>query len=178
MNKITFVLAAALSVAAFGCKKKSGADCGKAITNSMAVSKADMSKMPGVDDKMMAKMTEIGMQRCKEDKWADDVVRCMSDAKTQVDAQACYGKMTAEQRAKMEKAVMETVMPAGAGAGAGAAGSADMGSAAAGSDTGSATAGSAAGSGSAEAAGSAAGSGSAAAGDTGSGSAGSAAAPK
>jgi hypothetical protein len=164
MKKITFILAAALSVAAVGCKKKTGADCGKAITNSMAVSKADLSKMPGVDDKMMAKMTEIGMQRCKEDKWADDVVRCMSDAKTQIDAQACYAKMTTEQRDKMNKAAMEIATPAGAG-------SADMGSAATGSDSGSAAAGSAEGSGSAAAAGS----GSA---DTGSGSAGSADAPK
>jgi hypothetical protein len=178
MNKITFVLAAALSVAAVGCKKKTGADCGKAITNSMAVSKADIAATPGVDDKVMAKMAEIGMQRCKEDKWGDDVVRCMSDAKTKVDAQGCYAKMSAEQRDKMNKAAMEMMTPTGAGAGA-AAGSADMGSAATGSDTGSAAAGSAEGSGSAAAAGSgsaaAAGSGSA---DMGSGSAGSAAAPK
>jgi hypothetical protein len=114
MNKITFVLAAALSVAAVGCKKKTGADCGKAITNSMAVSKADIAATPGVDDKVMAKMAEIGMQRCKEDKWGDDVVRCMSDAKTKVDAQGCYAKMSAEQRDKMNMAAMEMMTPTGA----------------------------------------------------------------
>jgi hypothetical protein len=138
MKRISIVFVAALAVAAVGCKKK-GADCDKAISNSLAVSKASM---PGVDDAMLAKMKDLGVQHCKEDKWSDDVVKCMIDAKSQADAQACYGKMPADQRDKMNKAAMELMTPPG-GAGAAAAGSAagsDMGAAGAGSAAGSDTA--------------------------------------
>src|SRR5437660_11231267 len=57
MKKLSFVFVAALSIAAFGCKKKGG-DCAKALDNSMELSKADMAKMPGWDDKMMQKMKD------------------------------------------------------------------------------------------------------------------------
>src|SRR4051794_26909460 len=106
MNKLSFVLVAALSLAAFGCKKKGGADCDGAINHSMELSKADMSKMPGVDDKMIQKMKDVGIQHCKDDKWPADATKCMVDAKAMADAQACYGKLSADQRDKMNKAAM------------------------------------------------------------------------
>jgi len=148
MKNISILFVAALSFAAVGCKKKGGgADCTKAINNSMAVSKADMAKMPGMDDKMMQKMTDVGIQHCKDDKWPDDAVKCMSDAKTEADAQSCYGKLSKEQQDKMNKAAMELATPpAGAAAGSAAEGGA---AAPTGSDTGSAPAGSSEGSGSA-----------------------------
>jgi hypothetical protein len=172
MKKISFVFAAALAFAATGCKKK-GADCGQAIANSMELSKADMAKMPGVDDKMMAKMRDLGVEHCTADKWSDDAIKCMSDAKTMADAQGCYGKLSAEQRDKMNKAAAAMMTPP-SGAGSAAA----DGSGAMGSDSGSggsAAAGSAAAGGSNTAAGSA---GPAGGSDTAGGSAGSAAAPK
>ena len=141
MKTLPIVFVAGLSLAAFGCKKKGGADCDKAITNSMAVSKADMAKMPGVDDKMMAKMKDLGVQHCKDDKWSDDTVTCMSDAKTQGDAQGCYGKMAPEQKEKMAKAMMDIMTPPGGGGMGGAGGSAAAGGsagAAMGSDPGAA----------------------------------------
>ena len=141
MKKFSIVFVAALSLGAFGCKKK-GADCDKAIANSMEVSKADMAKMPGVDDAMMQKMKDLGVQHCKDDKWPDDALKCMTDAKTQSEAQGCYGKMTPEQQDKMTKAMMAMMTPPGGGMGsAPAAGSAAMGGSAApamGSDTGAA----------------------------------------
>ena len=157
MKRTSLMFVVALSLAAFGCKKK-GADCDKAISHSMELSKANMSKMPGMDDKMLAKLKDVATTRCKEDKWSDDVLKCMSDAKTEPDAQACYGKMPKDQQDKMNKAMMDTMMAAmpkqpdmgsagGDMAGSAAAGSADMaGSAAAGSAdmAGSAAAGSAA----------------------------------
>lgn len=141
MKNISFVFVAALSFAAFGCKKKSGGgagDCVKAIDNSMAVSKADMEKM-GVDAKLMAKMKDVGIQHCKDDKWPDAAIKCMTDAKTEADAQACYGKLSSEQQDKMNKAAMELATPTGDGAGS-AGSAADVGSAgsAMGSDMGSA----------------------------------------
>ncbi len=115
MTKLSIAFVAALSLASSGCKK-GGADCSKAIANSMAVSKADMQKMPGVDDKMMAKMADVGVQHCKDDKWPDDAITCMTDAKTQAEAQDCYGKLTVDQQQRMQKAAMELMMPPGGAA--------------------------------------------------------------
>ncbi len=158
MKKMSFVLMAAFSLAAVGCKKKGnggGTDCAQAINHSMELSKAEMQKM-GNDDAMMKKMVDVGIQRCTEDKWPDAALKCMVDAKTMSDAQACYGKLSQEQQDKMNKAAMELATPAaGSGSGEGSAGegSAADGSAAgsaadsaAGSDTGSAAGSAAAGS--------------------------------
>ena len=167
MTKLSFILVGVLAVAGAGCKKKAGggADCDQAINHSMDMSKADMAKM-GVDDKMMGKMKDLGIQHCKDDKWSDEAVKCMVDAKNMSESQACYGKLTQEQRDKMNKAAME-LAPAptpteGAGSGAPAQGSQGSAELASGAEpAGSAAAGSAA-TGSAAADGSAAGSGSAA----------------
>lgn len=146
MKKLSFVVVAVLSLTAFGCKKKgAGGDCATAVHHSMELSKADMQKM-GTDDKMMQKMTDLGIQHCKDDKWSADAIKCMNDAQTMSDSQACYGKLTPEQQSKMNKAAMELMSPPAAGS---AAPTGDMGSAgsaapAAGSDMGSAAAGSAA----------------------------------
>ena len=104
-----------------------------------------MQKM-GTDNAMMKKLVDLGIQRCTEDKWPDAAVKCMVDAKTMSDAQACYGKLSQEQQDKMNKAAMELATPAagsGSGEGSAAAGSAE------GSDTGAAAGSDAAGSGSA-----------------------------
>jgi len=138
MKNVSICFVMALSLAAFGCKKK-GADCTAAINHSMDLSKADMEKMPG-GEQMMGKMRDLGVQHCKDDKWSDDAVKCMNDAKSEADAQACYGKLTADQRDKMNKAAMALMTPANpTPAGSDMAGSAAPGSAAmAGSDMGSA----------------------------------------
>ena len=167
MKNFALVFVAALSFASVGCKKKAagGSDCSQAVNHSMELSKGEMQKM-GTDDKMMAKMVELGIQHCKDDKWSNDALKCMVDAKTMADSQGCYGKLSKDQQDKMNKSVMEMATPtAGSADAAGSAGSADAagsaGSAAAGSDAGSAAGSAAAGSAAA-----------------GSGSAGSAAAPK
>src|SRR5262245_58875809 len=145
MKSISFVLVAALSLAAVGCKKKGtsgGADCAQVINHSMELSKAEMQKM-GTDDAMMKKMVDVGIRHCTEDKWPDAALKCMADAKTMSDAQACYGQLSQEQRDKMNKAAMELATPPAGSAHA--EGSAAVGSAA-GSDTGSAAGSAAAGS--------------------------------
>ena len=148
MKKMPVILIAAFSLAAVGCKKKGaggGADCAQAINHSMELSKAEMQKM-GTDNATMKKLVDLGIQRCTEDKWPDAAIKCMVDAKTMSDAQACYGKLSQEQQDKMNKAAMELATPAagsGSGEGSAAAGSAG------GSDTGAAAGSDAAGSGSA-----------------------------
>jgi hypothetical protein len=130
MKTISIGFIAALSLATVGCKKKGG-DCTKAIANSMEVAK---STMAGVDKAMLTKMHDLAVTSCQNDKWPDEAIACMTNAKTEAEAQGCYGKLTPDQQAKMNKAAMELASPAGAGSGSAAAGSADnAGSAAAGS---------------------------------------------
>src|SRR6266496_988883 len=119
--KTSLIFVAALSVASAGCKKKTaeGNDCAKAISNSMALSKAEMERAPGMDAKMMQKMADLGVQHCKYDKWSADAIKCMTDAKTMTDAQGCYGKLTQDQQDKMNKAAMEMAMGRHGGGSAG-----------------------------------------------------------
>lgn len=160
MKKITLVFVCALAFTAFGCKKKAagGGDCGAAINKSMELAKADMSKMPGMNDALMQKLRDLSMKHCKDDKWSGDALKCMTNAATEADSQKCYDKLTPDQQKAMNQAMMDTMMAASGGGGsatggggdmgagsAAMAGSADMGSAAAGSAAaGSAAAGSAA----------------------------------
>ena len=138
MKTVSLVFVTALALAAVGCKK-TGADCAKAIDTSMELSKADMQKMPGVDDKMLQKMKDIGLQHCKNDKWSDEIRACMSDAKTEAESRACYGKLSHEQQEKMNNAAMQMLTPTSAGSATGS----DVGSASAGSAMGADTSGSA-----------------------------------
>jgi hypothetical protein len=155
MKSISMAFAAALVLAAMGCKTH-GADCESAIAKGMELSKADMQKHPGMDEKTMQKLKDIGVQRCTEDKWPEAAIKCMVDAKSETEAQACYGKLSPEQQAKMNQAAWGGAAAGGtAGAGSAAtgdwgsagsamAGSAMAGSAASGSDMGAGSAGSAA----------------------------------
>jgi hypothetical protein len=153
MKYVSFAFIAALAFSTIGCKKKGAPanDCAAAINHSMDLSKAELQKM-GADDKAIQQMVDLGIQHCKDDKWSADAIKCMVDAKTMDDAQACYGKLSTDQQNKMNSAVQAnaTAGSGGAEAGSGSAamgsGSAEAGSgsAAAGSDTGSGSAGSAA----------------------------------
>jgi len=115
MKKLSIGFATVLALAAVGCNKKdagggaavaAGPDCGKAIANSLGLAKGTMTKM-GVDAKTLDKMRDLGVQHCKDDKWPDAAIQCMADAKTEADAQGCYGKMAPDQVAKMNTAAME-----------------------------------------------------------------------
>ena len=102
-NTISLVFVTAALFAAVGCKSK-GANCDSAIGHSMELSKATMSKM--MDDNAMAKMKNTALQRCQQDSWPQAALECMSDAKTEGDAQTCYGKLSHEQQENMNKAAM------------------------------------------------------------------------
>ena len=162
----TFVLAAALSLTAFGCKKKGGADCDSAVSNAIDRSMAEEMKAGGDMPPEMKKQAEEMMKAvvpkiksamiksCKDDKWSDEVLKCMNDAKTKADFDGCENKLTPQQKSNAEKAAAEAMGMGGAMGGGdhgttepagGSAGSAEMGGSAAGSaEAGSAEAGSAA----------------------------------
>ena len=89
------MLVTALSFAAGGCKKHR--DCAGAIDTSMGFSKADMQKTPGMDDKMMQTLKTLGVQRCEDDKWSDDAINCMFDAKAETDRRV-IGKRRASRK--------------------------------------------------------------------------------
>jgi len=103
MSKLSFVLVALLAAA--GCKKGGGDDCATAVNHSMELSK-DMMKKMGNDDAMLGKMRDLGVQHCKDDKWPAEATKCMIDAKDVSEAQGCYGKLSADQQEKMNKAAM------------------------------------------------------------------------
>ncbi len=105
MKSISLAFVAVLALTTSGCKKKGG-DCGAAINHSMELSKAEMAKQPGTDEAMMKKMSDLGLQHCKDDKWGDDAIKCMVDAKAMTDSQACFGKLTKDQQDNMMKAAM------------------------------------------------------------------------
>ena len=101
----TISLAFVSIVLAIGCKK-SGPDCAKAVDRGLELAKGG-AEMKGLDDQTLAKMRELGIQHCKDDKWPDEAVQCIIDAKALPDAQACYGKLSAEQRGKMNSAAKD-----------------------------------------------------------------------
>ena len=146
MKTLMIVFVAAASLATVGCKKKAadagagsgsgsgsdttmvgsaaagsatavasgGGDCTKAIANSMAVSKAKL----GVDDTTAQKMTDLAVKHCTDDKWGPDATKCMTDAKTITEAQACYGKLTPDQMKTMNMAAQAAMTGSGSGSAA------------------------------------------------------------
>jgi len=137
MTKLAVVFVAALAV--LGCKKQ-GADCDHAVTNMLEVQRPGMTSM-GMDAKLIDKIKTVALHRCKEDKWPDDSMKCMTEAKTQADAETCQKGLPKELGDKVKKEIDEASPPAGSDTGsAGSAAPAGSGSAAAGSGSGSAPA--------------------------------------
>ena len=134
MNKLSFVLVAAALLAAAGCKKKQEGDaCARALDHSMALAKAELSEMPGVDEKGLQKVHDISLQRCREDHWHEDMLDCLNKAKQDVDSEECYGLyMGFDQKNKLRQAGVHPLRPAEGAAELGSAGGTT------GSDTGSA----------------------------------------
>jgi hypothetical protein len=137
MKNFLFVSVALLALAGVGCKKKGGggSDCAGAIDHSMELSKDSMKKMQGMDEKVLGKLKDIAVQHCSDDKWPDEAIKCMGDAKTEAESQGCYKKLSQDQQDKMTKAMTEVVMASmghGGAAGGGAAGGGAAGGGAAG----------------------------------------------
>jgi hypothetical protein len=132
-----FLLVVAV-LALSGCGKKADeakGDCTTSVTNAVNLSSEEFKKN-GVTDETQAKIRESSIVRCKEDKWTNEVLKCLADAK-QADAVAkCQNMMSKEQSDNMAKAIagaMGTQPDQGSGsappdqgsAGSGSAGSAE-----------------------------------------------------
>jgi hypothetical protein len=46
--------------------------------------------MSGMDDQLKSKMKAVALSHCKDGKWSDDVVQCMSEAKADTDLGFSY----------------------------------------------------------------------------------------
>ena len=112
LKNISIVFVAAVSLAASGCSKKA-ADCGKAVDKGAELQKAHMA---GMDEALKGKMKDVALSHCKDDKWPDDVLQCMTEAKADTDFKACQSKLTPEQKDSMQKSMkdlMAGMAPAG-----------------------------------------------------------------
>ena len=104
-------------VALAGCGKKGSeakGDCGVSVENAVKVS-TEVLKSSGFSDATIVKIREASLVRCKEDKWSNDVLKCLTAAKKSDDIKNCNNMMTKEQRDNMDKALAAMAADAGSG---------------------------------------------------------------
>jgi hypothetical protein len=135
MKNVLFV--AVLVLSACGKKEKAAevkGDCTVAVTNAVTLSK-DEFKKSNITDAMVPKIKDASIKHCNDDKWSNEVLKCLTDSKTNADVTNCQNKLTKEQNEALAKsltAIMTADTPP-AGSGSEAAGSNDQGSAGSGS---------------------------------------------
>ena len=66
---------------------------------------AEEFKKNGVTDETVGKIRESSVARCKEDKWTNEVLKCLADAKKADDVAKCQQMMSKEQSDNMAKAI-------------------------------------------------------------------------
>lgn len=104
MRKMLLVVA---GLALSGCGKKASEpnhDCASAVANAVNVS-ADEYKKNGVSDPTRDKIRDASVTRCNEDKWSNEVKKCLVDAKKTDDVSRCQQMMSKEQSDNMAKAI-------------------------------------------------------------------------
>jgi hypothetical protein len=117
MKKIVLVAL----LAAAGCNKKSGADCDGAIAKGMDNFKANIKEHaanPQITERMMGVVDKLRgtlVERCKEDKWADEVVTCYTTVHDRKDMQGCQTKLTPDQQSKLTAEITKVMMGGTAG---------------------------------------------------------------
>lgn len=103
MRKILLVAVLALS----GCGKKGSeakADCTASVTNAVSLSSDELKKSGATPD-TVTKIRESSITRCKEDKWSNEILKCLADAKKADDVSKCQAMMSKEQSDNMAKAI-------------------------------------------------------------------------
>jgi hypothetical protein len=104
MRKI-LLLVAVLGLSACGKKgDEPKGDCTASVTNAVNLS-AEEYKKSGVTEATVAKIRESSVVRCNEDKWTNEVLKCLADAKQADDVAKCQQMMSKEQNDNMAKAI-------------------------------------------------------------------------
>ena len=131
------MLALALALSLFGCKKKSAAsECSSAVSKgvdkmiSMRKQRLDEqgSNLPpelkARMDERSKKMDEVSgalkqamTNRCTEDKWSADVIKCYDSADSMEAIRSCRQKLPADQQQKLQAEEMQVMMKAMGGPG-------------------------------------------------------------
>ena len=133
MKTIGLILALSLFA---GCKKggSSASNCseaiGKGVDKMIALrkEKMDQSQMPpemkAKMEERAKKMDEVSGQlkqaitnRCTEDKWPDEVIKCYGNAGSMEELRGCREKLPADQQAKLKNEEMQVMMKSMGGAG-------------------------------------------------------------
>ena len=117
----TLLVAAALALS--GCGKKGSeakGDCAASVANAISLS-AEEFKKQGLDDATVAKIRESSVTRCKEDKWSNEILKCLADAKKADDVAKCQQMMSKEQSDNMAKAIAGAMPPPDPDSGSGSA---------------------------------------------------------
>ena len=117
----TLLVAAALALS--GCGKKGSeakGDCATSVANAVSLS-AEEFKKQGVTDATVAKIRDASVTRCKEDKWTNEILKCLADAKKADDVAKCQQMMSNEQSDNMAKAIAGAMPPPDTGSGSGSA---------------------------------------------------------
>ena len=115
---------------AFACGKQGGerkVDCATSVNNAVNLS-AEEFKQSGVPDASIAKIREVSTARCTEDKWTDEVKKCLADAKQADDVAKCQATMSKDQNEKLAKAILAVVPPPSADQGSAEGSSTEAGS--------------------------------------------------
>jgi hypothetical protein len=116
MKNLAFVCLALL--AATGCSKKDGAgggtDCAgvipAAVDRVTPEMEKDMAQLPKEKvAQLNAKMKEVLMARCTEDKWPAEHLKCLEAGKTNADMKACDKLLPDDQRKKLKTAMKEAM---------------------------------------------------------------------
>lgn len=103
MRKILLAAVLALS----GCGKQASeakGDCAASVANAVNLSSEEFKKN-GVTDATQAKIREASVVRCNEDKWSNEVLKCLADAKKADDVSKCQNMMSKEQSDNMAKVI-------------------------------------------------------------------------
>jgi hypothetical protein len=104
MRKI-LLLVAVLGLSACGKKAdEPKGDCTASVANAVNLS-AEEFKKNGVTEATVEKIRESSVVRCKEDKWTNEVLKCLADAKKADDVAKCQQMMSKEQSDNMAKAI-------------------------------------------------------------------------
>lgn len=90
-----------------GCGNKGSeakGDCTKAVTNAVNLGTEDFKKS-GVTDPTQAKIRTESIARCNADKWSNEVLTCMVEAKKSDEVSKCQQMLSKEQNDNLAKVI-------------------------------------------------------------------------
>jgi hypothetical protein len=88
-----------------------GPTCEEAIDNTMEVARDMMDRQPAMTPKVRGDIRDLVVRRCHEDDWSGETISCMARARADDETTKCQDGLSQEQRAKLEKDLIDALMP-------------------------------------------------------------------